>query len=94
MISSLRYKIMAAIYRFIPVNIYKSPPQSNNDKMKCLSISERPRPLHDVTDIYIYASVYEQNQLSTGVRRLVANDGKKIAQSATSFVFECFNFAY
>ena len=58
--------------------------------MNCLSISERPRPLHDVTDIYMYASVYEQIQLSTGVRRLVANDGKKPAQSATSFVFECF----
>ena len=60
--------------------------------MNCLSISERPRPLHDVTDIYMYmyASVYEQIQLSTGVRRLVANDGKKTAQSATSFVFECF----
>ena len=58
--------------------------------MNCLSISERPRQLHDVTDMYMYATVYEQIQLSAGVRQLVANDGKKTAQSATSFVFECF----
>ena len=59
--------------------------------MNYLSISERPRPWHNVTDMYMYATVYEQIQLSVGVRRLVANDGKKTSQSATSFVFECFH---
>ena len=49
--------------------------------MNYLSISERPRPLHDVTDMYMYATIYEQIQLSAGVRQLVANDGKKTAQS-------------